>query len=126
MIFEGEAIPVQNVTLSFPANGIVDEVSVTEGEQVSQGDVIARLKGLERQKASITAAQAELLSAQQTLDDLDKNANVTRADAQLNWHRQKKHWIKPSKTGITRTINARINGISTSRRQITTGTQRFQ
>ena len=90
MIFEGEAIPVQNVTLSFPANGIVDEVLAVEGDQVSQGDVIARLKGLERQKASVTAAQAELLSAQQTLDDLNKNANVTRAEAQLKLAQAKK------------------------------------
>lgn len=90
MIFEGEAIPVQNVTLSFSANGIVDEVFASEGDQVSQGNLIARLKGLERQKAFITAAQAELLSAQQTLDDLEKNANVTRASAQLELAQAKK------------------------------------
>lgn len=90
MIFEGEAIPVQNVTLSFPTGGIVDEVLAVEGAQVSQGDVIARLKGLERQKAAVTAAQAELLSAQQTLADLNKNANVTRAGVQLKLAQTKK------------------------------------
>ena len=90
MIFEGEAVPVQNVTLSFPANGIVDEVLFSEGEQVSKGDVIARLKGLERQKASVAAAQAELLSSQQTLDNLNKNANITRADVQLKLAQAKK------------------------------------
>jgi multidrug efflux pump subunit AcrA (membrane-fusion protein) len=90
MIFEGEAIPVQNVSLSFPINGIVEEVLADEGAKVSQGDVIARLKGLERQKAAVTAAQAELLSAQQTLADLNKNANITRADVQLKLAQAKK------------------------------------
>ena len=90
LIFEGEAVPVNNVTLTFPANGIVDEVMTSEGEQVSKGDIIARLKGLERQKAAVSAAQAELLSAQQTLDNLNKNANVNRADVQLKLAQAKK------------------------------------
>jgi len=90
LIFEGEAVPVKNVTLTFPANGIVDEVLALEGDKVSKGDVIARLKGLERQKAAISAAQAELLSAQQTLDNLNKNANINRADVQLKLAQAKK------------------------------------
>jgi multidrug resistance efflux pump len=90
LIFEGEAVPVNNVNLSFPASGIVDEVLASEGEQVSKGDIIARLKGLERQKAFVTAAQTELLSAQQSLDNLYKNTNVTRAEVQLKLAQAKK------------------------------------
>lgn len=83
LVFEGEAIPVDNVTLSFPVNGVIDQVLVSEGENTNQGDVIARLKGTEKQKAAVSAAQSELLAAQQTFDDLNKNANVVRAEAQL-------------------------------------------
>jgi len=90
LIFEGEAVPVKNVTLTFPANGIVDEVHALEGDKVSEGDVIARLKGLERQKAAVSAAQAELLASQQALDNLNKNANINRADVQLKLAQAKK------------------------------------
>lgn len=90
LIIEGEAIPVNNVILSFPITGVVEEVLKPEGEQVKQGDVIARLKGSEKQNAAISAAQAELTSAKQALDDLIKNANVTRAEVQLRLAQAKK------------------------------------
>lgn len=90
LIFEGEAIPLNNVTLSFPVNGIIDEVLVFEGDQVKKGDIIARLNGVERQRAAVTASKAELLAAQQALDDLKENANVTRAEIQLQLAQAKK------------------------------------
>jgi multidrug resistance efflux pump len=90
LIFEGEAIPLNYVTLSFPVNGIIDEVLVFEGDQVRKGDIIARLNGVERQKAAVTASKAELLAAQQALDDLKENANVTRAEKQLQLAQAKK------------------------------------
>jgi multidrug efflux pump subunit AcrA (membrane-fusion protein) len=90
LVFEGEAVPVDNVTLSFLSNGVVDQVLVKEGDRVNQGDIIARLKGSEKQKAAVSAAQSELLSAQQALNDLNKNSNVARADAQLKLAQAKK------------------------------------
>ncbi len=90
LIFEGEAVPVENVTLAFPISGVIDEVRVNEGETVKEGDLIARLKGLEKQKAAIAAAQSERTAAQQALDDLNDNANVTRAQAQLKLAQAKK------------------------------------
>ncbi|HEX7556635.1 MAG TPA: efflux RND transporter periplasmic adaptor subunit [Leptolinea sp.] len=90
LVFEGEAIPVDNVTLSFLSNGVVDQVLVKEGDRVNQGDIIARLKGSEKQKAAVSAAQSELLTAQQALNDLNKNSNVARADAQLKLAQAKK------------------------------------
>jgi HlyD family secretion protein len=83
LIFEGEAVPVENVTLSFPVNGVIDEVYVKEGDIVKADDRIARLKGLEKQKALVTAARTEVLTAQQAYDDLIENANIARAQAQL-------------------------------------------
>jgi HlyD family secretion protein len=90
LIFEGEAVPVNNVTLAFPVNGVVDEVAVKEGDTVKQADVLARLKGSEKQKAAISSAESELLSAQKALDDLNSNANVARAQAQLAMANAKK------------------------------------
>ncbi len=90
LIFEGEAVPVNHVTLAFPVNGVVDDVLIKEGDTVKQGDVLARLKGSERQKAAISAAESELLSANKALDDLNNNANVARAEAQLAMANAKK------------------------------------
>lgn len=90
LIFEGEAVPVNHVTLAFPVNGVVDDVLVKEGDTVKQGDVLARLKGSEKQKAAISAAESELLSAKKALDDLNNNANVARAEAQLAMANAKK------------------------------------
>ncbi|BCY18503.1 MAG: HlyD family efflux transporter periplasmic adaptor subunit [Chloroflexi bacterium] len=90
LIFEGEAVPVRHVTLSFPINGVVDDVLVKEGDTVKQGDLLARLKGSEKQKAAISAAESELLSAKKALDDLNNNANVARAEAQLAMANAKK------------------------------------
>lgn len=90
LIFEGEAVPVNHVTLAFPVNGVVDDVLVKEGDTVRQGDVLARLKGSEKQKAAISAAESELLSAKKALDDLNNNANVARAEAQLAMANAKK------------------------------------
>lgn len=90
LIFEGEAVPVEYVTLSFPVNGVIDEVLVNEGDAVKPGDVIACLKGLEKQKAVVAAAQSELLAARQDFDDLQENANVSRAAAQLKLAEAKK------------------------------------
>ena len=90
LIFEGEAVPVNHVTLAFPVNGVVDDVLVREGDTVKQGDILARLKGSEKQKAAISAAESELLSAKKALDDLNNNANVARAEAQLAMANAKK------------------------------------
>lgn len=90
LIFEGEAVPISYVTLSFPINGVVDQVNVKEGDFVNQGAIIATLKGSEKQKAAISAAQTDLLSAQKALDDLNQNANVARANAQLKLAQAKK------------------------------------
>ncbi len=90
LIIEGEAVPEKFVSLSFPATGIVDAVLVEEGATVHEGDVIARLKGLEKQKAAVSAAQSELTTANQALDDLINNANVTRAEVQLRLAQAKK------------------------------------
>ncbi|NLF52108.1 MAG: HlyD family efflux transporter periplasmic adaptor subunit [Leptolinea sp.] len=90
LIIEGEAVPVNHVTLSFPVTGVVEEVTRIEGENVEKGDVIALLKGTEKQKAAVSAAQAELTSARHALDDLVNNANVARAEVQLRMAKAKK------------------------------------
>lgn len=83
IISEGEVSPIDYAYLSFSNSGVLAEVLVKEGGAVKSGQVIARLKGSDRLKASVSAAGLELLAAEQALDDLNKNADMIRAQAQL-------------------------------------------
>lgn len=82
-VAEASVVPIKHVTLSFTSPGIVVEMLAPEGGKVKAGDVIAKQKGTERLQASIAAADLELLSAQQALDTLNRNAAEARAAAQL-------------------------------------------
>lgn len=81
VIAKCKLVPKQFVDLSFNTNGLVNEVTVQEGEAVAEGQVLARLGNLEQIKASIAAAELDVLNAQQTLDELYKNAPVEAAEA---------------------------------------------
>jgi len=80
---EARIIPVRNAALSFASAGIVDEVLSPEGTVVKEGDVIARLKGTDRAKAAITAAEVLKLSSQKDLDDFTDKSDVSKASAEL-------------------------------------------
>ena len=97
VIAEGHLVPAQDATLAFQARGTVTEVNVGIGDQVKAGDVLARLGG--QSDAAFTAAQLELVSAQQAYDDFVRNspfyaaqawqaymdAQVKRASAERRW-----------------------------------------
>ena len=82
VVAEGKIVPVQYATLSFAGNGMIDEVMVQEGQQVKAGDVIGRLRGGDNMTAAVTAAQLELLNANQALKDLNDNAAQVKAAAE--------------------------------------------
>ncbi len=62
-------------------SGSVQEVRTTLGATVKSGDVLVVLSGREKMKAAVEAARFELLSAQQTLDAVNRNAGKVRAAA---------------------------------------------
>ncbi len=76
-------VPIRNAALSFPASGIVDEVLIPEGETVQAGDVIARLKGIDRAHAAVTQAEVLKLTSQKNLDDFTEKSSISTADAEL-------------------------------------------
>lgn len=81
VIAEGRLLPRETAWLAFGGPGLVAEVLVGEGEQVSQGDVLARLNGRERVEAQLAAAELERLGAQQALDDLLEKAPLASSAA---------------------------------------------
>jgi HlyD family secretion protein len=80
---EARVVPNQYASLSFSIPGIIEEVLVKEGEQVTNGQIIARLKGSDQAQSLISQAQVQVLSAQKDLDDLNDKAKLAAADAQL-------------------------------------------
>ena len=77
-------VPVKDALLSFSTPGVIAEILVEEGQPVSKDTVIARLEGVERLKAAVTGADLELLTAQQALQDLYDNADISKANAELS------------------------------------------
>jgi multidrug efflux pump subunit AcrA (membrane-fusion protein) len=83
VISQGNLVPKDYMYLSFPGGGHVSQVMVKQGDQVTAGQVLASLGDREQYQASVTAAQLEVQNAQQVLNDLNSNANITSSNAWL-------------------------------------------
>lgn len=79
----GRAAPVRQTDLAFQVDGVVREVLVSRGDQVRQGEVLARLEEPERLTAEVTAAELRLFQAQQNLETLLEQAPIQTAEAYL-------------------------------------------
>ena len=79
IVTEGRIEPVTYADVAFNAGGVISDVLVKEGDQVKKGDVLIRL-GNESDKA-YTAAQLELVTAQQDYDDLLNSSGTEAAQA---------------------------------------------
>jgi multidrug resistance efflux pump len=64
-------------------SGSVQDVKTSIGADVKSGDILVVLSGREKMKAAMNAAQFELLSAQQALDAVNRDAGKVRAAAQV-------------------------------------------
>lgn len=80
---EGTVVPVNYATINFASAGVIREILVNEGDSVKKDEIIARLDGTEKLQASATAAELNLLTAKQALNDLNRDAEVDQANAQL-------------------------------------------
>jgi HlyD family secretion protein len=83
VISQGHLVPKDYMYLAFTGGGHVDEILVKQGDQVTTGQVLARLGDQQPYEANLTATQLEVENAQQALDDLNKNADITSANAWL-------------------------------------------
>lgn len=77
----GEVVPEQEALLSVSAGGVVEDVLVEKGDEVSLGQVLVLLEGTEQQAAAVSAAALELANAQVALDKLYKDTNLLAAQA---------------------------------------------
>lgn len=83
VITQGNLVPKDYMYLSFPGGGHVSKVLVKQGDQVIAGQVLACLGDREQYQAIVTAAQLEFENAQQALNDLNSNTNITSSNAWL-------------------------------------------
>jgi multidrug efflux pump subunit AcrA (membrane-fusion protein) len=101
VVAEGHITPKADVKLTFSVRGQVAEIPVTEGQQVSKGDVLVRLGDTQQAQAALAAAQLQLATDQQVYDvfirtgalstaqawDAYQQAQTARAKAQLDWEK---------------------------------------
>ena len=99
VVAEGRLKPGRAADLAFQTAGIVEEVDVQIGAQVSEGDVLARLANADQAQAQLAAARLERVEAQQALDTLMRtgssnlaetwtaymDAQEVRAEAERQW-----------------------------------------
>ena len=71
IVAEGRLEPIHYVDIAFNANGTVSEVLVSEGGQVTEGQVIARLENSEARQADVANAEEAFLQAQQAFDSAE-------------------------------------------------------
>ena len=81
IVAEGRIEPISYADIAFNANGTVSEVLVSEGEQVTTGQVIARLENSETKQAEVANAEEAFLQAQQAFDNAEADALGKLADA---------------------------------------------
>lgn len=84
VIVEGRLQPLNSVELGFKNGGEVAWILVEEGDQVDAGQVLLRLAGGEQLYAAASAAEFEVISAQQALDEIFDTAALVAAQAQLD------------------------------------------
>ena len=82
LIAEGRVEPVRYAEIAFNASGAVSEVLVNEGEQVSKGQPLIRLG--DASDTNYAAAQLELATAQQALNDLLNSSGSELAKAVID------------------------------------------
>ena len=83
VISQGNLVPMDYMYLAFPAGGHIEEILVKQGDQVTAGQVLASLGDRQQYQANLTATQLEVENAQQALDHLNKNADISSANAWL-------------------------------------------
>ena len=82
IIAEGRVEPVHYAEIAFSASGVISEVLVTDGQPVKKGDLLIRLG--DGSDTNYAAAQLELVTAQQALNDLQNTAGADLAQTVID------------------------------------------
>jgi multidrug resistance efflux pump len=89
---EGRLEPVNFAEIAFTASGVISEVLVQEGEPVKKGQLLIRLG--DASDTNYAAAQLELVSAQQAINDLTNSAGTDLAQAIIDLKNAQEVFVK--------------------------------
>jgi RND family efflux transporter MFP subunit len=81
----GTLVTSQSVDLSFSVSGAVTEVDVKVGDHVTNGQVLAKMGNSESLQATEAAAEVTYLTAEQALNTLQQDADLSLAQAYQDW-----------------------------------------
>jgi multidrug efflux pump subunit AcrA (membrane-fusion protein) len=81
VVAEGTLLPDPSIELSFAQPGILAEVLVAEGDQVEEGQIIARLENSEALQAEVARAEQAYLLAEQAFNTSEGLALKNLSDA---------------------------------------------
>jgi len=84
VIAEANLVPAEQIVLGFTLPGMVSEILVEEGDYVNAGEVLARLDDIESLETQVRASKLAVLEAELRLDDLNENADLVHAQAQVD------------------------------------------
>ena len=82
IVAEGRVEPINYAAVAYNSSGVISDVLVKEGDQVKKSDVLVRLGN--ETDTTYTAAQLELVSAQQAYDDLLNSSGTEAAQAVID------------------------------------------
>jgi multidrug resistance efflux pump len=90
LVASGITVPAQEAQMAFASGGELEEVNIEVGDKVEAGQILARLAGTEQLQATLSAAELDVISAEQALKKLDDDLLKERTAAlqALNLARQ--------------------------------------
>lgn len=94
---EGRVVPRDSAVLAFLASGPVDAILVSEGSMVASGTELINLGNREQALGAVSAARMEQLAARQALDKLERLADLSRSQAQMQLSAAEKTLITAQK-----------------------------
>ncbi len=86
----GVVVSVNQATFVASSSGSVQDVRTFVGADVKEGEILVLLAGREKMQAALEAARLELLSAEQALNAVNRDADKVRAGAQVRLAEAKK------------------------------------
>ena len=84
VIAEGVVVPAQDAILAFESGGTISHILVEKGEWVEAGETLVQLDNRTQVESELKAVELELLTAQQSLADLQQNESLDREQSWQN------------------------------------------
>jgi multidrug efflux pump subunit AcrA (membrane-fusion protein) len=130
---EAKVVPSRYVQMGFKTPGVIDEVLVAQGDNVKEGQLIARLEGQEQADAAVTSAQLELTSAEQSRDEIQDHQELKAAQAQQAVYEAQDAVDKAqslvdamTRTASDKQIEEAQNSVAEAQKQLEQTKKRFQ